>query len=40
MRGQYTEGFKGRMVERMEGAQGISATALSRELGIPQSTLS
>lgn len=36
----YTEGFKARMIERMAGAEGISATALSKEVGVPQSTLS
>ncbi len=37
---EYTAGFKSRMIERMAGAEGISATALSREMGISQSTLS
>jgi len=33
-------GFKKRMVQRMVGPEGISATALSREVGVPQQTLS
>jgi len=37
---EYTEGFKSRLIERMAGVEGISATALSREMGIPQTTLS
>lgn len=37
---EYAEGFKSRMIERMAGVEGISATALSLEMGIPQSTLS
>lgn len=36
----YTDGFKARMVERMAGPTRISATRLSREAGVPQSTLS
>lgn len=36
----YTEGFKARMIERMAGPEQISATALCREVGVPQSTLS
>lgn len=36
----YTEGFKARMIERMAGPEGISATALSQEVGVSQSTLS
>ncbi len=36
----YTEGFRERMVRRMGGSEGISANALSRELGISQPTLS
>jgi predicted RNase H-like nuclease (RuvC/YqgF family) len=36
----YTEGFKARMIERMAGPEGISATALSEEVGVPQPTLS
>jgi transposase len=36
----HSEGFKSRMVQRMSGREGISATALSREVGIAQPTLS
>jgi transposase len=36
----YTDGFKARMVERMAGPEGISATTLSREVGVSQATLS
>ncbi len=36
----YTEGFKARMIERMVGAENISATALAHEVGVPQPTLS
>jgi len=36
----YTAGFRARMVQRMAGPEGISATALSRDTGVPQSTLS
>ena len=36
----YTQGFKARMVQRMAGPEGISATALSKEVGIQQPTLS
>ena len=36
----YTEGMKARMVRRMVGPEGISANALSREVGIGQPTLS
>jgi len=36
----YSDGFKARMVRRMAGAEGISANALSREIGILQPTLS
>jgi len=37
---QYTNGFKARMIERMAGSEGISATALSKEVGVCQATLS
>lgn len=37
---EYTQGFKARMIERMAGPEKISATALGREVGISQSTLS
>lgn len=36
----YTEGFKARMVQRMAGPEGISAYALSREVGASQNSLS
>lgn len=36
----YSSRFKARMVQRMAGPGGISATALSREVAVPQSTLS
>ena len=36
----YTEGFKARMIERMAGAERISATTLAQEVGVPQPTLS
>ena len=36
----YTDGLKSRMVQRMAGPEGISATALSKEVGISQATLS
>lgn len=36
----YTDGFRARMVQRMAGPEGISATALSQEVGVSQSTLS
>jgi transposase len=36
----YTDGFKARMVQRMAGPEGITATALSKEVGIAQPTLS
>ena len=36
----YSDGFKARMVQRMTGADSISAMALSREVGVPQPTLS
>ena len=37
---QYGVGLKARMVRRMAGPQAMSATALAREAGIPQPTLS
>jgi len=37
---RYSQGFKGRMVQRMFGPEAISATALSREAGVSQATLS
>jgi len=36
----YTTGFKMRMVQRMAGREGISATALGKEVGVSQNTLS
>jgi transposase-like protein len=37
---EYTQGFKARMIKRMAGPERISATALGREVGVPQPTLS
>ena len=37
---RYTPAFKARMVERMIGEEGISATALAAEAGLVQQTLS
>ena len=36
----YTAGFKARMVQRMCGPEGISASALAKEIGAAQPTLS
>ena len=36
----YSEAFRSRMVQRMTGPQGMSATALAKEVGVPQPTLS
>lgn len=36
----YTEEFKAQMVRRMLGPEGLSATALGKQVGVPQSTLS
>lgn len=36
----YTVGFKNRMIERMAGPDAVSATALSKECGVSQGTLS
>ncbi len=36
----YTAGFKARMVQRMAGREAISATALAKEVGVSQNTLS
>ncbi len=36
----YSDGFKTRMIQRMAGPEGISASALSKEVGIHQPTLS
>jgi len=37
---KYSERFKERIVQRMSGADALSATALCKEVGVPQSTLS
>ena len=37
---KYTERFKARMVQRLSPPNGESGASLSRETGIPQSTLS
>ena len=36
----YTEGFKSNMVRKMACPNGISATALAKEVGVPQQSLS
>ena len=36
----YSAGFKARMIQRMAGPEGISASALSREVGVSQDSLS
>ena len=36
----YAAGFKTRMVQRLAGREGISATALAKEVGVSQNTLS
>ena len=36
----YTESYKKKMVLRMTGSRALSASALSREINVPQSTLS
>jgi transposase-like protein len=36
----YSESFKKKMVQRMLLSNGPSATALSKEVGVPQSSLS
>ena len=36
----YATGFKARMVQRMAGREGISATALAGKVGVSQNTLS
>ena len=36
----YTQGFKSNMVRKMACPNGISASALAREVGIPQQSLS
>jgi len=37
---QYSEGFKARMVQKMLAPAALSACGLSRETGVPQTTLS
>lgn len=37
---EYSDGFRARMVERMTGPKGRSASALAQEVGITQPTLS
>jgi transposase-like protein len=37
---RYSEGFKARMIRRMSGTHPVSATALSKEVGVAQVTLS
>jgi len=36
----YSHGFKARMIQRMAGSEAISATGLSKEVGVSQNTLS
>ena len=37
---QYTDMFKNTMIQKMSGPDAISATALSKQVNVPQSTLS
>lgn len=37
---EYSTGLKSTMVRKMAGPEGVSATSLAREVGIPQPTLS
>jgi transposase-like protein len=37
---EYSNGFKERMVQRLSGADVVLATALAKEIGVPQPTLS
>lgn len=37
---EYSTGFKARMVQRMSGVDAMSASALSKEVGVSQPTLS
>lgn len=37
---EYTEGFRARMIERLAGPDRVSATALAKEVGVSQNTLS
>jgi len=36
----YSSGFRSRMIQRLTGREAISATALAREVGVSQNTLS
>jgi transposase-like protein len=36
----YSDGFKARMIQRMAGPEGISATLLAKEVGVSQNSLS
>lgn len=38
--GEYSEAFRSRMVERMVEPRAVSASALSREVGVSQPVLS
>lgn len=40
LKSSYTKGFKARVVERLTGPDCISGAQMSRETGVPQSTLS
>lgn len=37
---RYSDGFKKRMVQRLSGPRAVSASALAKETGVPQPTLS
>ena len=37
---QYSDMFKNKMIQKMTGSNAISATALSKQMDVPQSTLS
>jgi len=37
---QYPDMFKNAMIQKMTGPDAISATALSKQINVPQSTLS
>lgn len=36
----YSEDFRGRMIQRLSGASTMSASSLSKEVGVSQATLS
>lgn len=36
----YSEAFRGRMIQRLSGASAMSASSLSKEVGVSQATLS